>query len=347
MGNYTYRFNPISGEFDIVQDLSLIHIKDPVDTYNDLPIIGNAENDARFVKDTDILYVWTIASASGSLSDWKETAKMSIANLDALDDGSVYGRVKLTELEEGQVKRLDDGTNEVSALDAKDAVDKKHDKLHEINSISNHLGISGSGIEDNFMAIDSNGLPKNSEKSASDFANASHNHTEGDITDLDHYDSADFATDFGLADLANLGTKSYNDLTDKPDLSDLHYHDNKVELDLVTDGNHDIRTDNPHVVTVDQLDLASGTVASDVDDAVSKKHPQNTDIALRTDKLTVDTNGHTTIVGELKIKVFAQASEPTLNADEYMAIWKDTGEDNRVYLLFRRGIGDQVAVELA
>jgi len=126
MGNYTYRFNPISGEFDIVQDLSLIHIKDPVDTYNDLPITANAENDARFVKDTDILYVWSIADQEGILSDWKETAKMSIADLDALDDGSIYGRVKNTELEEGQVKRLDDGTNEVTAEDAKDAVDKKH-----------------------------------------------------------------------------------------------------------------------------------------------------------------------------------------------------------------------------
>ena len=32
---------------------------------------------------------------------------------------------------------------------------------------------------------------------ASAFADASHNHTESDITDLDHYDSSDFATDHG------------------------------------------------------------------------------------------------------------------------------------------------------
>ena len=126
MGNYTYRYNPISDTFDIVQDITLIHMKDAVDTYNDLPITGNSENDARFVKDTDILYVWSIPSTSGDISNWKETAKMAIPDLDALDDGSIYGRVKNTELESGQVKRLDDGINEVSAGDAKDAVDKKH-----------------------------------------------------------------------------------------------------------------------------------------------------------------------------------------------------------------------------
>lgn len=41
-----------------------------------------------------------------------------------------------------------------------------------------------------------------------------HTHTEGDITDLDHYDSTDFDTDFGSADLVNLGTKNHSDLTD-------------------------------------------------------------------------------------------------------------------------------------
>ncbi len=32
-----------------------------------------------------------------------------------------------------------------------------------------------------------------------------------------------------------------------------HYHANKVQLDLVTDGDHDVRTDNPHGVTTTQI----------------------------------------------------------------------------------------------
>jgi len=46
------------------------------------------------------------------------------------------------------------------------------------------------------------------------FSSTGHAHTESDITDLDHYDSSDFSTDFGNADLANLGTKNHSDLND-------------------------------------------------------------------------------------------------------------------------------------
>jgi len=35
--------------------------------------------------------------------------------------------------------------------------------------------------------------------------------------------------------------------------SELHSHTNKAQLDLVTDGDHDVRTDNPHVVTAAQV----------------------------------------------------------------------------------------------
>lgn len=63
-----------------------------------------------------------------------------------------------------------------------------------------------------------------------------------------------------------------------------HAHSNILELDLVTDGNHDvITTGNPHDVKVEQLDLASGTIASDVDDAVDKKHSNSLDHTQDTD----------------------------------------------------------------
>jgi hypothetical protein len=60
---------------------------------------------------------------------------------------------------------------------------------------------------------------------------------------------------------------------------------------------------------------------------------------LDTEKLAKD--------AEIAIKVYSQNGEPTLSADNNMAIWIDTDDSNRVYLLFRRGTGDQVAVELA
>jgi len=245
MALFRKKLNIFTGTFDYIFKGNLVSFKEGVATVGDLPSSGNVEGDARITNDTGHLYIW-------DGSTWQDEGDIIDIKWDALEDKP-------------------DSTVE----DIDDAADKKHDKLHEINNTLDHLGISGSGIEDNFMAIDLNGLPKNSGKSAIDFANASHNHLEEDITDLNHYDSEDFNDDFGLADLANLATKSYNDLTDKPDLSDLHFHDNKVELDLITDGNHDVRLDNPHVITVDQLDLASGTVASDIDDAINHKDLTN------------------------------------------------------------------------
>lgn len=48
------------------------------------------------------------------------------------------------------------------------------------------------------------------------------------------------------------------------------------------------------------------------------------------------------ILGELSIKVVAQATEPTISADNRMVIWKDTDDSDKIYLVFRRGSGDQV-----
>lgn len=47
-----------------------------------------------------------------------------------------------------------------------------------------------------------------------------------------------------------------------------------------------------------------------------------------------------------KIKLYEQDTEPTLIADDYVAIWKDTNDSNRIYLIFRRGSGDNVKMEL-
>lgn len=59
---------------------SLVHIKDSVATYNDLPITGNTENDLRIAKDTDRMYTWGIVASSGLLTDWKDIG--SVASVD-------------------------------------------------------------------------------------------------------------------------------------------------------------------------------------------------------------------------------------------------------------------------
>jgi len=52
--------------------------------------------------------------------------------------------------------------------------------------------------------------------------------------------------------------------------------------------------------------------------------------------------------GDLTIKVYSQDAEPTLDTNNKMAIWIDTNDSDRVYLLFMRGSGvpAQVKIEL-
>jgi len=50
--------------------------------------------------------------------------------------------------------------------------------------------------------------------------------------------------------------------------------------------------------------------------------------------------------GPFTIQKYNQGSEPTISADGYMVLWINSNDANRVYLIFRRGSGDQVKVEL-
>ena len=50
---------------------------------------------------------------------------------------------------------------------------------------------------------------------------------------------------------------------------------------------------------------------------------------------------------KVKLKVYPQATEPTLDADDYIAIWVDTDAADQTWMVFRRGAGDQVKVEMS
>jgi len=47
---------------------------------------------------------------------------------------------------------------------------------------------------------------------------------------------------------------------------------------------------------------------------------------------------------DLMMKTYSQPTEPTLDTDNKAAFWIDG--DDKVYLIFRRGDGDQVKIEL-
>lgn len=49
---------------------------------------------------------------------------------------------------------------------------------------------------------------------------------------------------------------------------------------------------------------------------------------------------------EINIKLYSATTMPTLAQDENAAFWKDTDDSNKLYLVYRRGSGDQIAVEL-
>jgi hypothetical protein len=60
------------------------------------------------------------------------------------------------------------------------AVSASHNRQHNIDSTSDHNGLA-SFTENNFLSSNASGLPKDSGKKASNFANASHSHTAGDL----------------------------------------------------------------------------------------------------------------------------------------------------------------------
>ena len=60
MGLYKQKFNPVSGQFNLVpSSTSGITFKDSVATQSALPPTGNTVNDARLTNDTGHLYIWS------------------------------------------------------------------------------------------------------------------------------------------------------------------------------------------------------------------------------------------------------------------------------------------------
>jgi len=131
-------FNPFTGKFDYTLDGNILTFKEGVASQANLPITGNAKDDARIANDTGHLYVWSIVASSGSLSDWTDQGDIIDLNWAAItnkptsavadiDDAVTKKHANTLDHTQGTDQKLDDGgINEVTVANVKDAVDKKH-----------------------------------------------------------------------------------------------------------------------------------------------------------------------------------------------------------------------------
>lgn len=146
--SFTYKYNALSGNFDIVQDSTLLTLKGVVATTADLPLTGNTENDLYVVKAGDRLYTWNKAASSGLITDWVDVGTVSaidwsvitnkptssVANIDlaVAHKDVVIGNphsVTKTEVGLGNVDNKSEATiiTDVKAdADVSDAITKKH-----------------------------------------------------------------------------------------------------------------------------------------------------------------------------------------------------------------------------
>lgn len=72
MGLYKQKLNTRTGTFNLVPAYTVVHFKAGVDAYADLPLAGNAIGDGRIAGDTGHLYIWSIDSPTGLITDWAD-----------------------------------------------------------------------------------------------------------------------------------------------------------------------------------------------------------------------------------------------------------------------------------
>jgi len=81
---YKAKINPFNGMLQLVPTNIVLSFKEGVDEQADLPLSGNAVGDARIANDTGHLYVWSIESSSGLLTDWIDAGDIVDLNWSAI-----------------------------------------------------------------------------------------------------------------------------------------------------------------------------------------------------------------------------------------------------------------------
>lgn len=129
---FTFKFNPFSKTFDIVQDTTLLTLKGVVNTTADLPLSGNSENDLYIVKADDRLYTWNKVTDSGILSDW-----INVGSISSIDWSIINNKP----------------TSAVEDID--DAVTKKHTQnIDTILTIDGSIALFNAGILKRNLLVD-------------------------------------------------------------------------------------------------------------------------------------------------------------------------------------------------
>lgn len=194
-------------------------------------------------------------------------SQLGLDTLDDVADGITYGKVKLSELASGLVAYVDDGTsgnaNRSTAAEIKDAVNKKHDRLHGIDDTNDHNGVLGA-TENNFVSFDANGLPKDSGSKVSDFE------TSGAVTThegtYDHTKIHNQNTDTILLTGASGGTQLIASSVLKNNLS----VDNLITID-----GRDLSVDGTKLDGIEASAVALATVKADADITSAINHVSN------------------------------------------------------------------------
>ncbi len=204
MSEFKAKLNPFTGTLQLIPTNVVLAFKAGVASQANLPLTSNAKGDARIANDTGHLYVWSIESSSGLLTDWADAG-----DIVDLTWAAISGKP----------------TSSVSDID--DAVTKRHSQ-----NTDTELGAMASDIDANSHKVKNLSVPT----------------TNGDSIRA-------------TSKITEALLESATDLK--------HTHSNKTELDKVSDGDHDVRTDNPHSVTKDQVGLGNCDNTSDANKPVS------------------------------------------------------------------------------
>lgn len=320
MSLYKTKINPLTGRLQQVFQGNLVLFKAGVATASSLPGSGNSDGDARITNDDGHLHIW-----DGSA--WQDQGDIVDLKWAALEDKPSSS---VANIDDAVSKKHTQGTDTTLGAMSADINMNSHD----LKAVSNiEINDSGEIYLDTAKEVSFGYAPGEEFDSSPSFVFRGAKYIAYPSWGQICFHTGEDGT--GIWSPYIEGAAGGTGLL-------LSAKESGEYIKLSSAGN--VRIDAPGIADAAG---ANGVTIAELKDAVDKKHSQNTDIALRTDKLTVDASGHTAVAGELKIKVYAQDAEPTLNANTFMAIWKDTNDSNRIYLVFRRAEADQVLVELA
>ena len=136
---YKAKLNPFTGQLQLVSTNIVLSFKAGVATQSALPLSGNAKGDARIANDTGHLYVWSIESATGLLTDWVDAGDIvdidwsAITNKPSSSVANIDDAVSKRHTQNTDQYLDFGGASQVSAADVKDAISKKHDGTLQLN----------------------------------------------------------------------------------------------------------------------------------------------------------------------------------------------------------------------